>query len=265
MLPSPGERSDGRLGLTDPRCILDFVKIGLNCLPVWLSHVVEDISALMGPAALYRDARKGHHLWAEKYDRELKDIFALQDEITMKIITALEVKLTEGEQARLYRRGTDNIEAYVKALKAIEYHERFNKDDMVVARRMCEEAMALDPEYARPYRVLAMTHLMEPFYGTSTSPRESMERALELAKKAISLDDSHPCGYEVLSYIYLMKRQYEKAIAEAERAIAVDPNGADSHVALGAALSWAGRRKPLLRLRRRFASTLSRRAITSLG
>jgi len=180
------------------------------------------------------DAINGHHLWAERYDREFEDIFALQDEITMEILRAVEVKLTEGEQARIHRRGTDNIEAYIKTLKAIEYHERFNKDDMMVARRLCSEAIALDPEYARPYRVLSMTHMMEPFYGTGTPPKKSMERALELAKKAVSLDDSHPCGYEGLSYIYAVTRQYDKAIA-------LDPNGADSHVALGYALQIAGR------------------------
>ncbi len=187
------------------------------------------------------DAITGHHLWAERYDRELKDVFALQDEITMEILRALEVKLTEGEQARIYRRGTDNIDAYVKALKAVAHHERTNKDDMIVARRLCKEAIVLDPEYARPYRVLAYTYLLEPLYGTGTPPRKSFERALELARKAVSLDDSHPCGYEVLSYIYAMARQYDKAIAEAERAIALDPNGADSHVALGYALHIAGR------------------------
>jgi TolB-like protein len=187
------------------------------------------------------DAITGHHLWAERYDRDLKDVFALQDEITMEILRALEVKLTEGEQARIHRRGTDNIEAYIKTLKAIEYHERFNKDDMMVARRLCSEAITLDPEYARPYRVLSMTHMMEPFYGTGTPPKKSMERALELAKKAVSLDDSHPCGYEGLSYIYAVTRQYDKAIAEAERAIVLDPNSADSNVALGYALQIAGR------------------------
>jgi len=187
------------------------------------------------------DAITGHHLWAERYERDLKDIFALQDEITLEILRALDVKLTEGEQASMYRKGTDNIEAYVKALKAIEHHWRFNKDDNVVARRMCEEAIALDPDYARPHRVMAFTHLMDPFYGTSKSPRKSMKRALELAQKAVELDDSHPCGYEVLSYIFALTRQYDKAIVEAERAIALDPNGADSHAALGFALSIADR------------------------
>jgi len=187
------------------------------------------------------DAITGHHLWAERYERDLKDIFALQDEITLEILRAMEVKLTEGDQARMYRKGTVNIEAYVNALKAIEHNQRFNKDDNMVARRMCEEAIALDPNYARPYRVMAYTHLMEPFYGTSKSPKKSMKRALELAKKAVALDDSHPCGHELLSYIFAVTRQYEKAIVEAEQAIALDPNGADSLVALGYALSIAGR------------------------
>ena len=187
------------------------------------------------------DAITGHHLWAERYDRDLKDIFALQDEMTMEILRALEVKLTEGEQARIYRRGTDNIDAYVKALKAVAHHERGNKDDMIVARRLCKEAIVLDPEYARPYRVLAYTYLLEPFYGTGTPARKSFERALELARKAVSLDDAHPCGYELLSYIYVTTGQYDKAIAEAERAVALDPNGADAHVALGHALRIAGR------------------------
>ncbi len=187
------------------------------------------------------DAIKGHHLWAERYEREVKDIFALQDEITMKILWALEVKLTEGEQATTRRKVTDNLEAYLKALQAIEYINRMTREGNLLARQMAEEAMALDPEYARPYRVLALTHVMDIIFGTSKSPKSSMERAHELAQKAISLDESDPCGYETLSYIYLMKRQHERAIAEAERAIALDPNGADAHYTLGKTLHYAGR------------------------
>jgi len=187
------------------------------------------------------DAIKGHHLWAERYERDLREVFAIQDEITMEVLRAIEVKLTEGEQARIYQRGTDNLEAYLKALQAIEYNERFNKNDNIVARQLCKEAIALDPNYARPYRILAYTHLMEPYYGPCPSPKKCMERALKLAKKAVSLDASHPCGYECLSYIYAMTQQYEKAIAKAEQAITLDPNGADAHVALGYALQIAGR------------------------
>ena len=194
-------------------------------------------------AAQLIDAIKGHHLWAERYDRDLKDIFALQDEITMKILGALEVKLTEGEQASTRRKGTDNLEAYLKALQALEYYNRMNKEGNLLARQMAEEAIALDPEYARPYRILAGCHLLDLWFGLSKSPKKSLERALEMAQKAISLDESHPCGYEILSSIYMLMRQREKAIAEAERAIALDPNGADAYSQLGIALIYAGRQQ----------------------
>lgn len=93
------------------------------------------------------DAVTGRHLWAERYDRELKGVFALQDEITMKILRALEVKLTEGEQARISGKGTDNVDAYIKTVEAIRHHDRFNRDDNAVARRLCAEAINLDPMY----------------------------------------------------------------------------------------------------------------------
>jgi len=187
------------------------------------------------------DAIKGHHLWAERYEREVKDIFAVQDEITRKILWALEVKLTEGEQATTRRKVTDNLEAYLKTIQAMEGLNRMNNEGNLLARQRAEEAIALDPKYARPYRVLAFTHVNDIISGTSKSPKSSMERADELAQKAISLDESDPCGYEVLSLIYLMKRQHDRAIAEAKRAIALDPNGADAHYRLGNALIYAGR------------------------
>ena len=189
------------------------------------------------------DAIKGHHLWAERYERELKDIFALQDEITRKILWALEVRLTEGEQASTRRKVTDNPEAYLKALQAIEYTKRGNKEGNLLARQLAEEAMALDPQYARPYRILAVVELLDVWYGFSKSPKESMEHAVEMAEKAISLDDSDPCGYETLSAIYMFMRQHERAIAEAERAVSLDPNGADAHATLGMALVFTGRQQ----------------------
>jgi TolB-like protein len=187
------------------------------------------------------DAVTGRHLWAERYDQELKDVFALQDDITMKILKALEVKLTEGEQARISGKNTANIEVYLRTLEAIKYYFRYTKDDNAVARRLCEAAISLDPMYARPYRVLAATYIMEPWYDTGTSREECLDRALELAKKALSLDGSDPCAHEVLSYIYGLKAEYGKAIAEARQAIALDPNSADSRVALGCALYMAGK------------------------
>ncbi len=112
------------------------------------------------------DATTGHHVWAEKYDRDLKDIFALQDEITIMIMTALEVKLTEGEQARLRLRGPGNLEAFMKVLKAVEYFRRHNKEDNVLARQEIKEVIAIAPEHSGSHALLAMTHLMDLWYGT---------------------------------------------------------------------------------------------------
>jgi adenylate cyclase len=189
------------------------------------------------------DAIKGHHLWAERYERELKDIFALQDEITRKILVALEVRLTEGEQASTRRKVTDNLEAYLKVLQAIEYLRRTSKEGVSLARQLAEEAMALDPEYARPYRIVAACHITDIFWGLSKSRKKSMEQAVEMAQKAISLDESDPRGYQILSMIYQFKRQYERALAEAERAIALDPNRADAYSRLGTVLAQAGRQQ----------------------
>ena len=97
------------------------------------------------------DALTGHHLWAKRYDRNLNDIFAVQDEITKKIITAMQVKLTEGEQARAAAKGTNNLEAYLKCLQANEYIHQVNTESNALGKQLAEEAIALDPEYAWAY------------------------------------------------------------------------------------------------------------------
>jgi adenylate cyclase len=187
------------------------------------------------------DALSGHHIWAERYDRDLKDIFAVQDEITKEIITALQVELTEGEQALVYGRGTNNLEAYLKVLQAAQVGRRLNQEDNLKARRMAEEAIALDPNYASAYRELGATHLREVWLRITKSPRDSLRRAAELAKKALALDESLPPAHTLLGQVYLLSRAFEKAIAEGQRVIEIDPNGAESHWFLGMALTFAGR------------------------
>jgi len=189
------------------------------------------------------DALTGHHLWAERYDRDLKDIFALQDEITIKIISALRVKLTEGEQARVIGKGTDNIEAYFKLMQAREHLFRMNKQDNILARRVGKEAIELDSNYAVAFALLGWTHLIDIFLGSSKSPRESMARAMELAQKAIALDDSMSHAHSLLGQLYTFARQYEKGIAECEKAVALEPNSESAHRLLGLALRIADRRE----------------------
>jgi adenylate cyclase len=187
------------------------------------------------------DAQTGRHLWAERYDRDLKNIFALQDEITLKVISALQVKLTAGEQARLFGKGTENLEAYLRTLQALMHFNRLNKQGNMEARRLAKEAIAMDPEYAGPYRVLALTHMMDVWFNFSKSPKESMTLAGEAVQKALALDDSHPGAHIVLCFLYIMQKKHDKAIAAAERAVELSPSGADAYAALGGALRYACR------------------------
>jgi adenylate cyclase len=187
------------------------------------------------------DALTGHHLWAERYDRDLKDIFALQDEITMKIITALQVKLTSGEMIHVLAKGAKNIDAFTKYMQAVDLWTRLTKEANAQAKKLLEEAIALDPEYPGPYIGLAKTYGMDVYLGTTESSDQSLARAFELAQKAISLDNTNGAAYSVLSWLYATKRQYDKAIAESERAVSLNPNSAESYMRLGLVLAYAGR------------------------
>jgi len=187
------------------------------------------------------DAATGEHLWAERYDGILKDVFALQDEITLKILNALQVKLTVGEQAQLWSKGTDNLKAYLKYLQARDHVYQLNQEKNVLGRQMLEEVIRLDPNYAMAYMTLAHTHALDISYGTCKSLKESLKRALELVEKAIELDDSLAEAHSILGFIYQLKRQNKEAIAEGRRAIAINPNSADSHHRLGFLLRYAGR------------------------
>jgi len=186
------------------------------------------------------DATTEGHLWAERYDRDLKDIFALQDEVTQKIVAALAVKLTEDEKKRLERKYTDNMEAYDFYLQGSEYQNRYTKETNVQARIMFERAIDLDPKFAAAYGWLGFTHFHEWTFGWSKNP-QSLELAFDLAQRTLDLDDSLPLGHHLLGKVYSRKNQHEKAIAELKKAIALSPNSADGLVGLGYILNFAGR------------------------
>jgi adenylate cyclase len=184
------------------------------------------------------DALTGKHMWAGRYDRNLKDLFALQDEITMKIVTVLRVKLTEGEQ---FYSDTDNFDAYLKYLQSRKQAQRKNKEGNALAQKLIEEAIALDPEYATAYLILSATHLLDIQYGLSESPKKSLQTAEELVKKAISLSGVNADAHAFLGRIYLTKKQYDEAIAEGKRAVEMAPNSSFVHAALAYSLKNAGR------------------------
>ncbi|MGD0663841.1 MAG: adenylate/guanylate cyclase domain-containing protein [Syntrophorhabdales bacterium] len=188
------------------------------------------------------DAATGHHLWAQRYERDMKDIFALQDEITLKILMAMQVKLTEGEQALMPAgKGSRNLEFYLKLLEGTSYAHRFNIEGNILARRMAEEAIALSPDDPDGYAMLAWTHVMDYWFGSAKSPHESIEKAFDLAQKSLGLDDTHARTHGLMSQIYSIRREHDKAVAEGERAVALDPGGADVHAWLGQSLNFADR------------------------
>jgi adenylate cyclase len=187
------------------------------------------------------DAINGHHLWAKQYDRTLDDIFALQDEITKKIITAMQVKLTEGDRAYTAAKGTENLEAYLKYLQANEYISKSNRESNALARQFAKEAIALDPEYAMPYVVLARIDIGEFWVGTNKSQEQSLMDATEFLQKAIALDDSNAEAHSRLAFVYIFNNQNEKALEQAEKAVELDPNSSEAHYGMGKVLTFADR------------------------
>ncbi len=185
------------------------------------------------------DATTGHHLWSERYDRDLKEIFALQDEITLQIVRALEIKLTEGEQARMWSRHYKSLDVYLKRMEAHALWREGTAESHMRHAQVSQEIIDMAPESPRGYMSLGYHYWWLAFIGKS--PRENIKKAFELAQKAISLDESDPASRELLASVYLSMRQYDKAIAEGERAIELDPNGADVYASLGQTLSFAGR------------------------
>ena len=190
------------------------------------------------------DALTGRHIWAERYDRDLTDLFALQDEITLKILTATHVKLTGGAGALTsgkYFRGKQGLDCYLKYLEGEYYLSGLNIEATRLARRCAEEAIAMCPDIPELYAFIGRVHHVESTMGLGKSRRESIERSIEMIQKAIAMDDSTPGAHSSLSTSYAYHRDYDKAIAEGERAVVLDPGGWFSYASYAQSLNVAGR------------------------
>ncbi|HSB05043.1 MAG TPA: tetratricopeptide repeat protein [Thermodesulfobacteriota bacterium] len=191
--------------------------------------------------AQLNDALTGRHLWAERYDRNSKDIFIVQDEITTHIITALQVKLTEGEQARVFSKGTKNLDALMKVTEARYLFYQSTIEGIIRARQLSEEAISLDPNYAFAYRALAQASIGEIWFGLSKNPQESLKKSIELYRKAIALDGSLAVLHAGLGYALMMALKYDEAISKMERALELEPNSADVVYTYANILIYMGR------------------------
>ena len=187
------------------------------------------------------DAITGNHLWAERYDRDLSDIFALQDEITMKIVTALQVKLTVGEQARLWARRTENLDAFLKYLTARSRFAHGKIDNYALVRQIAKESIEFDNEYSVPYVLMAWTHYYDAKQGSSESREKSFEKAKRLAQKAQELDDVYPDTHILMGFLYLYQKQFKEALSAGKKAIALGPNNAEAHVIMAHILRFTGK------------------------
>jgi adenylate cyclase len=154
----------------------------------------------------------------------------------------VQVSLTAGEQARSWAEGTKSLEAYLKLMQGREYRYKGNRESIALARRMAEEAIALDPKYAEAYALLGTTHYLEVFLGTSR-PKDSIAKATELTQKALTLNGSLADAHSMLGVLYSWSGRYEEGIAEAERGVELDPNSGQANYNLTVVLRWAGKSK----------------------
>jgi adenylate cyclase len=185
------------------------------------------------------DATTGGHLWAERYDRNLDDIFAVQDEVVEKIVTSLAVTLTDVEQALLVQDLTNNLEAYDYQKRGNWYRNQFTQENNDRARQMYEKAIELDPQYASAYVGLGFTYYEDWSQQWSQDP-QVLDRAYEMAQQAIALDDRNAGAHSLLGWVYLWNKQYDLAIAEKELAITLDSRNPDHHNDLAQVLIFAG-------------------------
>ena len=187
------------------------------------------------------DARTGGALWGERYVGKLDQVFPIQDRIAVEVVAALELKLAPAERLLLTSRPTTSVAAYDAYLRGFEAHGRRSEAQNLLARRHFEEAVALDPEFARAHAGLALTYSREAIDGWTTDPSRSLELAARHAEKAAKMDSSLPQVHFVTGQVRLFQRFHSEAVAAAEQAIEADPNYADAFALLAWTLNYAGR------------------------
>lgn len=194
------------------------------------------------------DALSAHHIWSEKYDREMKDLFAIQDDIALKIAIAMQVELTDGAQARI-RHSTNNLEAWSLAVKAHDLFETYRKDDNKRARELFNKAVELDPNYAYAWVYLGWTYWIDGrWYSIYYNSEDCYQRAEEMAQIALSIDYMSSDALALLSGVYLSQCKYDAAVATGKKCIALDPNSSENHAIVAITMQDVGDGKEVISL-----------------
>jgi adenylate cyclase len=184
-------------------------------------------------------AATGHHVWAERYDRDLADIFAVQDEITRAIVAALDVRLLRGEQASAWRQLLRKPEALDAYYRGLDYLNRITREANDEAARCFEKVTQIEPESPMGHLGLAWTHLSASRYGWGDA--RELQRAAQLARTALELDETCADAHALLGYHHLLAGKHGEAIAEGERSVALNPNHADNAANLACSCAVADR------------------------
>jgi adenylate cyclase len=186
------------------------------------------------------DAVTGHHIWADRYDRRLEDVFAIQDEVTREIVTALRVKLTDGEQAQIWLRGTDSVEAWACTMSAFDLMLQATPGSMRDARRLLTRAIDIDPSYAEAYAMSGIVEWLERHYGFRNFDEQSVSRIGGFARTSLELNTSLGVGHFVAAAYALETGNHEEARRSGVRAVALSPNDALIRAFLARVLIDAG-------------------------
>jgi adenylate cyclase len=187
------------------------------------------------------DAATGHHVWAETYDREMRDIFAVQDEITEAIVGSISPAISEAERARVARKDPRNLDAYDLTMRGYWHFLKLNKDENTKARSLFEQAIELDPQSAGAFIGLGYTHWNDVVFQWTDTPAESDSELGQAARRSVELDPNDAQAQMVLSLAYRRSGQPEEMLAAAERAVELDPSFASAHSWLGGFLALQGR------------------------
>jgi len=186
------------------------------------------------------DAPTGYHIWAERYDRDLEDIFAVQDEITHNIVRSVGPEFLSAEMKRAQRKDALNMNVWDYIMRASSHHGRYTKKDAEEAQRLLHKAIELDPMSSEAYCLLAFTHLMQVQFGWSKSTAVSIKEAEEAANKAVTIDDRDAWAHTALGLVDLISKRYDDAICRLENAIDLNPNLANAYGAIGQAHALGG-------------------------
>jgi adenylate cyclase len=187
------------------------------------------------------DASTGNHIWAERYDRQLDDIFELQDEITQTIVATIEPELGMAERELAIRKPRETVDAWTSFQQGLWHHYRFTKEENAEAQKLFRKSIKADPNFSRAQGALAHAIYWDVLFGFTDSPEEALEDAKTISQNAISSDDKEPFAHFAYGRILTLTKDHENAIAELERAIELNPNFAHAFNGLAMALAMSGR------------------------